>query len=87
MKEHEAYMMRKVLENVIGKPIEQQFEEIELEEVRARRKAEIEAEMKNKGKGAQVEGVSEVTERAIVPSIVSESPIQDPCPISSVSGR
>ncbi|MFS7964121.1 hypothetical protein Hanom_Chr08g00746451 [Helianthus anomalus] len=76
IKEHEAYMMRKVLENLIGKPIEQKFEEIELEEVRARRKAEIEAEMKNKGKGAQVEDVSEVT----------ESPIQNPCPISSVSG-
>ncbi|KAM0044406.1 hypothetical protein Hdeb2414_s0010g00352851 [Helianthus debilis subsp. tardiflorus] len=58
IKEHEAYMMRKVLENLIGKPIEQQFEEIELEEVRARRKAEIEAEMKNKGKGAQVEDVN-----------------------------
>ncbi|MFS7906664.1 hypothetical protein Hanom_Chr01g00061901 [Helianthus anomalus] len=84
MKEHEAYMMKKVLENLIGKSIEQRFEEIELEEVRAKRKAEIEAEMKNKGKGAQVEGVIEVTERAIVPSIVSESPIQDPCPISSV---
>ncbi|MFS7962752.1 hypothetical protein Hanom_Chr08g00730251 [Helianthus anomalus] len=85
-KEHEMYMMNKVLENLIGKPVEQRFEEIELEEVRARRKAEIEAKMKNKGKGVQVEVVSEVTERAIVPSIVSESPIQNPCPISSVSG-
>ncbi|XP_021974661.1 protein PFC0760c-like [Helianthus annuus] len=78
--------MRKVLENLIGKPVEQRFEEIKLEEVRARRKAEIEEEMKNKGKGAQVEGVSEVTKRAIIPSIVSESPIQNSCPISSVSG-
>ncbi|KAM0067532.1 hypothetical protein Hdeb2414_s0002g00062371 [Helianthus debilis subsp. tardiflorus] len=60
------YMINKVLENLIGKSIEQQFEEIELEEVRARRKAEIEAEMKNKGKSIRVEGVSEVTERAIV---------------------
>ncbi|XP_022032312.1 trigger factor-like [Helianthus annuus] len=66
-------MMKKVLENLIGKPIEQRFEEIELEEVRARRKAEIEAEMKNKG--------------AIVPSKVVESSILDPCPISSVSGE
>ncbi|KAJ0913219.1 hypothetical protein HanRHA438_Chr06g0283111 [Helianthus annuus] len=85
-KEHEMYMMNKVLENLIGKPVEQRFEEIELEEVRARRKAEIEAEMQNKGKGVQVEGVIEVTERAVVPSIVSESPIQNPCPIYSVSG-
>ncbi|MFS7912019.1 hypothetical protein Hanom_Chr02g00124931 [Helianthus anomalus] len=62
------YMMNKVLENLIGKPVDQRFEEIELEEVRARRKSEIEAEMKNKGKGVQVEGVSEVSERAIVVS-------------------
>ncbi|KAM0031747.1 hypothetical protein Hdeb2414_s0017g00512561 [Helianthus debilis subsp. tardiflorus] len=34
-KEHEMYMMNKVLENLIGKPVEQRFEEIELEEVRA----------------------------------------------------
>ncbi|KAJ0447905.1 hypothetical protein HanRHA438_Chr17g0817941 [Helianthus annuus] len=80
------YMMNKVLENLIGKPVEHRFEEIELEEVRARRKAEIEAEMKSKGKGVQVEGVSEVTERAIVSTIVPGSPIQNPCPISSVSG-
>ncbi|KAJ0956783.1 hypothetical protein HanPSC8_Chr01g0019561 [Helianthus annuus] len=50
-KEHEMYMMNKVLENLIGKPVEQRFEEIELDEVRAQRKAAIEAEMKNKGKG------------------------------------
>ncbi|KAJ0785854.1 hypothetical protein HanOQP8_Chr02g0048091 [Helianthus annuus] len=65
-KEHEMYMMNKVLENFIGKPIEQRFEEIEVEEVRARRKAVIEAEMKNKGKGVPIEGTSEVSERAIV---------------------
>ncbi|MFS7971806.1 hypothetical protein Hanom_Chr09g00837211 [Helianthus anomalus] len=85
-KENEMYMMNKVLENLIGKSVEQKFEEIDLEEVRARRKAEMEAEMKNKGKGVQVKGVYEVTERAIVPSIVPESPIQNPCPISAVSG-
>ncbi|KAJ0455376.1 hypothetical protein HanRHA438_Chr15g0703081 [Helianthus annuus] len=34
-KEHEMYMMNKVLENLIGKPVEQRFEEIQLEEVRA----------------------------------------------------
>ncbi|KAJ0541900.1 hypothetical protein HanHA89_Chr09g0333841 [Helianthus annuus] len=81
------YMMNKVLENLIGKSVEQRFEEIELDEVRARCKAEIEAEMKKKGKGVQVEVVIEVTERAIVPSIVSESPIQNPYPISSVFGE
>ncbi|MFS7955066.1 hypothetical protein Hanom_Chr07g00638191 [Helianthus anomalus] len=80
------YMMNKVLESLIGKSVEQRFEEIQLEEVRARRKAELKAEMKNKGKGVQVESVSEVTEKAIVPSIIPESPIQNPCPISAVSG-
>ncbi|MFS8035115.1 hypothetical protein Hanom_Chr17g01589261 [Helianthus anomalus] len=83
-KEHEDYMLKKVIEDLIGKPIEQRFEEIEL---KSRRKAEIEAEMKNKGKSAQVEGVIEVTERAIVPSIVPELSIQDPCPITSVPGE
>ncbi|XP_022040684.1 protein PFC0760c-like [Helianthus annuus] len=73
MKEHEMYMMNKVLENLIGKSVEQRFEEIEVEEVRARRKAKMEAEMKNKGKGVQIEGVAES--------------ILDPCPISSVSGE
>ncbi|MFS7947993.1 hypothetical protein Hanom_Chr06g00554701 [Helianthus anomalus] len=43
-------MMNKVLENLLGKSVEQRFEEIEVEEVRARRQAAIEAEMKNKGK-------------------------------------
>ncbi|XP_021991111.1 WEB family protein At4g27595, chloroplastic-like [Helianthus annuus] len=82
-KEHEMYMINKVLENLLGKSVEQKFEEIEVEEVRARRQAAIDAEMKNKGKG--VEGTSEVTERAIVPSSVSESPVKNPRPISAVS--
>ncbi|MFS7966579.1 hypothetical protein Hanom_Chr09g00775381 [Helianthus anomalus] len=85
-KEHEMYMMNKVLENLIGKSVEQRFEEIEVEEVRARRQAAIEAEMKNKGKGVLIEGAIEVTEREIVPAIVPESPIQNPRPISAVSG-
>ncbi|MFS7912944.1 hypothetical protein Hanom_Chr02g00135831 [Helianthus anomalus] len=83
MKEHEIYMMNKVLENMLGKSVEQRFEEIEVKEVRARRKAEIDAEMKFKGKG--VEGVSDVSERSIVPSTVLESPVQNPRPISAVS--
>ncbi|XP_021992495.1 glutamic acid-rich protein-like [Helianthus annuus] len=53
MKEHEIYMMNKVLENLLGKSVEQRFEEIEVEEVRARRQAEIDAEMKYKGKGVE----------------------------------
>ncbi|KAJ0575151.1 hypothetical protein HanIR_Chr05g0209561 [Helianthus annuus] len=80
------YMMNKVLENLIGKSVEQKFEEIQVEEVKAHRQAAIEAEMKNKGKNVQVEGVSEVTERAIIPSMISESHIQNPRPISAVSG-
>ncbi|XP_022025105.1 DNA ligase 1-like [Helianthus annuus] len=84
MKEHEIYMMNKVLENLLGKSVEQRFEEIEVEEVRARRQAMIDAEMKNKGKG--VEGVSDVSERSIFPSTVLESPVQNPRPISVVSG-
>ncbi|MFS7994350.1 hypothetical protein Hanom_Chr12g01104881 [Helianthus anomalus] len=78
-------MINKVLENLIGTSVEQRFEEIQVEEVRARPQAEIDDEMKNKGKG--VEGASDVTERAILPSSVSESLVQNPRPISSVSGR
>ncbi|MFS7997518.1 hypothetical protein Hanom_Chr12g01142721 [Helianthus anomalus] len=39
VKEHDLYMMNKVLENMLGKSIEQRFEEIEVEEVRANRQA------------------------------------------------
>ncbi|XP_022007236.1 DNA ligase 1-like [Helianthus annuus] len=65
-KEHEEYMLKKVLEDLIRKPIEQKFEEIELAEVRARREAEMEAGMKDKGKGVPVEDDVQVTEREIV---------------------
>ncbi|MFS7996084.1 hypothetical protein Hanom_Chr12g01125671 [Helianthus anomalus] len=82
-KEHDMFMINKVLENLIRTSIEQKFEEIQVEEVRARRQAEIDAEMKNKGKS--VKGTTEVTERAIVSSVVCESPIQNPRPISAVS--
>ncbi|MFS7919070.1 hypothetical protein Hanom_Chr03g00208581 [Helianthus anomalus] len=63
--ERKIYMMNKVLENMLGKSVQQRFEEIKVEEVRARHQAEIDAEMKNKGK--DIEGVSE---RSIVPSTV-----------------
>ncbi|MFS8033762.1 hypothetical protein Hanom_Chr17g01573381 [Helianthus anomalus] len=52
------------------------FEEIQVEDVRARRQAEIHAERKNKGKG--VEGISDVSERSIIPAIVYVSPVQNP---------
>ncbi|XP_021985429.1 uncharacterized protein LOC110881480 [Helianthus annuus] len=52
LKEHKFYMMNKVIESMLGKSIEQRFEEIQVEEVRAKRHAEIEALMKDKGKGA-----------------------------------
>ncbi|KAF5809707.1 hypothetical protein HanXRQr2_Chr04g0160461 [Helianthus annuus] len=84
-KDHKMYMMNKVLENLIGMSIEQKIEEIQVEEVRARRQAEIDVEMKNKGKG--IEGVSDVFERSIIPVTLSESPVQNPRPISAVSGR
>ncbi|MFS7966690.1 hypothetical protein Hanom_Chr09g00776741 [Helianthus anomalus] len=80
-------MLKKVIEDLIGKSIEQRFKEIELEEVRAKRKAEIEAKMKNKGKSAQVEGVVEVTERAIVPLTVTELSILETCSITSIPGN
>ncbi|XP_022026035.1 RNA-binding protein 33-like [Helianthus annuus] len=73
LKEHEFYMLNKVVENMLGKLIEQRFEEIEVEEVRAKRQAEIEAQMKDKGKGA--EGSVAVSERSIVPSLVVENPV------------
>ncbi|MFS7935711.1 hypothetical protein Hanom_Chr05g00406791 [Helianthus anomalus] len=77
-------MMNIVLENLLGKSVEQRFEEIEVEKVRARRQATINVEMKNKGKG--VEGVSKINKKEIIPSIGSESPTQNPRPISAVSG-
>ncbi|XP_022024182.1 glutamic acid-rich protein-like [Helianthus annuus] len=79
LKEHEFYMMNKVIENMLGKSIEQRFEEIEVEEVRAKRQAETEAQMRDKGKSA--EGSIAVSERSIVPSLVVENPV----PISAVS--
>ncbi|KAJ0626350.1 hypothetical protein HanHA89_Chr01g0012201 [Helianthus annuus] len=85
-KEHDEYMLKKLIEDLISKSIEQRFEEIELQVVRVKREAEIEAQMKDKGNSAQVENVVQVTERAIVPSIVPESSISDPCPITSVPG-
>ncbi|MFS8019217.1 hypothetical protein Hanom_Chr15g01401241 [Helianthus anomalus] len=63
VKEHELYMLNKVIENMLGKSIEQRFEEIEVEEVRANRQAEIDAQMQDNGMG--VEGSVNV-EKSIV---------------------
>ncbi|KAF5767924.1 hypothetical protein HanRHA438_Chr14g0641291 [Helianthus annuus] len=79
LKEHEFYMLNKVVENMLGKSIEQRFEEIQVEELRAKRQAKIDAQMKDNGKG--VEGSVEVSERSIVPSLVIENPV----PLSAVS--
>ncbi|XP_022040087.1 uncharacterized protein LOC110942621 [Helianthus annuus] len=79
MKEHGFYMLNKVVENMLGKSIEQSFEEIAVEELRAKHQVEINAQMKDKGKG--VESSVAVTESSIVPSLVIENPV----PISSVS--
>ncbi|MFS7964335.1 hypothetical protein Hanom_Chr08g00749051 [Helianthus anomalus] len=46
-KEHEIYMLNKVLENLPGKWVEQRFEKIKVEEVRAKRQDEIDAKMKD----------------------------------------
>ncbi|XP_021991552.1 uncharacterized protein LOC110888329 [Helianthus annuus] len=80
LKEHEFYMLNKVVENMLGMSIEQRFEEIQVEELRAKRQAEIDEQMKDKGKGT--EGSVAVVERSIVPSLVIENPV----PISSISG-
>ncbi|MFS7953076.1 hypothetical protein Hanom_Chr07g00614351 [Helianthus anomalus] len=79
LKEHEFYMMNKVIENMLGKSIEQRFEEIQVEEVRAKRQVEIDAQMRDKGKSA--EGSVAISKRSIVPSLVVENLV----PISAVS--
>ncbi|KAF5768112.1 hypothetical protein HanRHA438_Chr14g0643521 [Helianthus annuus] len=68
LKEHEFYMMNKVIESMLGKSIEEIFEEIQVEEVRAKRQAEIEALMRDKGNNAKSSVAA--SERSIVPSLV-----------------
>ncbi|KAM0049181.1 hypothetical protein Hdeb2414_s0008g00282891 [Helianthus debilis subsp. tardiflorus] len=80
LKDHEFYMLNKVVESMLGKSVAQRFEELQVEELRAERQAEIERQMKDKGKGA--EGSSSVTERSTVPSMV----VENPEPISAISG-
>ncbi|XP_021991494.1 uncharacterized protein LOC110888270 [Helianthus annuus] len=80
LRDHEFYMLNKVVESMLGTSVEQKFEELQVEELRAQRQAEIDEQMKNKGKSA--EGSSAVTERSIVPSMV----VENPEPISAISG-
>ncbi|KAJ0508799.1 hypothetical protein HanIR_Chr11g0521371 [Helianthus annuus] len=79
-RDHEFYMLNKVVESMLGTSVEQKFEELQVEELRAQHQAEIDEQMKDKGKG--VEGSSAVTERSIVPSMV----VENPEPISAISG-
>ncbi|MFS7978553.1 hypothetical protein Hanom_Chr10g00916791 [Helianthus anomalus] len=64
-RDHEFYMLNKVVESMLGTSVEQKFEELQVEELRGQRQAEIDEQMKNKGKG--IEGSSAVSERSIVP--------------------
>ncbi|XP_022007516.1 glutamic acid-rich protein-like [Helianthus annuus] len=79
-RDHEFYMLNKVVESMLGTSIEEKFEELQVDEIRAQRQAEIEKQMQDKGKG--IEGSSAVTERSIVPSMVTENPE----PISAIFG-
>ncbi|XP_022024038.1 MAP7 domain-containing protein 1-like [Helianthus annuus] len=80
LRDHEFYMLNKVVESMLGTSLEQKFEELQVEELRAERQAKIDEQMKDKGK--RVEGSSAVTERSIVPSMV----VDNPEPITAISG-
>ncbi|XP_022004190.1 microtubule-associated protein RP/EB family member 1-like [Helianthus annuus] len=80
LSDHEVYMLNRVVESMLGTSVNQRFEELKVEDLRAERQAELERQMKDKGKG--VEGSSSVPEMALVPSMVTENPE----PISAVSG-
>ncbi|XP_035840291.1 probable serine/threonine-protein kinase kinX [Helianthus annuus] len=75
--EHKFYMLNRVVESMLETSVEQKYEELKLEDLRTERQAELERQMKDKGKG--VEGSSEMS---IVPSMV----IDNPEPISAVPG-
>ncbi|XP_035838210.1 serine/threonine-protein kinase GIN4-like [Helianthus annuus] len=75
--EHKFYMLNRVVESMLETSVEQKYEELKLEDLRAERKAEAERQMKEKGKA--VEGSSVMS---IVPSMVVDNPV----PISSVPG-
>ncbi|KAJ0814639.1 hypothetical protein HanPSC8_Chr17g0788101 [Helianthus annuus] len=78
--DHELYMLHKVVESMLGSSIEERYEEICVAEARAERKAEIDRQMKDKGKG--LEGSSATPILDIIP--VME--VENPQPISAISG-
>ncbi|MFS7986507.1 hypothetical protein Hanom_Chr11g01011111 [Helianthus anomalus] len=65
---------------MLGSSVEERYEEIRLAEARAERKAEIDRQMKDKGKG--LEGSSAVQMLDIIPAVIEENPQ----PISAISG-
>ncbi|MCQ7285355.1 hypothetical protein NP026_23650, partial [Salmonella enterica] len=75
--EHKFYMLNRVVESMLETSVEQKYEELKVEDLRAERQAEMERQMKDKGKG--VEGSSVMS---IVPSMV----IDNPEPIFAVPG-
>ncbi|KAJ0883998.1 hypothetical protein HanPSC8_Chr10g0428311 [Helianthus annuus] len=75
--EHKFYMLNRVVESMLETTVDQKYEELKLEDLRAERKAEVERQMKDKRKA--VEGSSVMS---IVPSMVIDNPV----PISSVPG-
>ncbi|XP_035838836.1 glutamic acid-rich protein-like [Helianthus annuus] len=79
-RDHEFYMLNIVVESMLGMSVEQKFEELQVEELRAERQAKIDEQVKDKGIG--IGSSSAVTERSIVPSMV----VENPEPISAVSG-
>ncbi|KAJ0618980.1 hypothetical protein HanHA89_Chr02g0066181 [Helianthus annuus] len=79
-KDHELYMLHKVVESMLGSSVEEKYEEIRIVEARAQRQAEIDRQMKDKGKG--LEGSSAVPTLDIIP--VME--VENPQPISAISG-
>ncbi|XP_035845257.1 intracellular protein transport protein USO1-like [Helianthus annuus] len=78
--EHKFYMLNRVVESLLETSVEQKYEELKVEDLHAERQAEMERQMKDKGKGAA--GSSALPEMSIVPSMV----IDNPEPISSVPG-
>ncbi|KAJ0466381.1 hypothetical protein HanPSC8_Chr14g0595601 [Helianthus annuus] len=75
-KDHELFMLHKVVESMLGSSVEERFEEIQVAEVRA----EIDRQMKDKGKG--LEGSSAAPILDLIPAV----DVENPQPISAISG-
>ncbi|KAJ0954952.1 hypothetical protein HanRHA438_Chr00c05g0845561 [Helianthus annuus] len=48
LRDHEFYMLNRVVESMLGTSVNQRFEELKVEDLRAERQAEIERQMKEK---------------------------------------